>query len=914
MEVLVDFAPANWEAVSYFNLSILSKYASRDQQALLSEINIARSNANFPSICLCSIQSESILLERRLFAALLLKNYVSDTLKSSNEVQFTPKFRDELISTYFSCDSKITMQILLTIVKIADECFPRKWENLLDRPIADIVDQKSDIAISLKLVEACLVKYVSLEPSDDIFVEISFICDMLGPPILMLIEKSIRNLSYFEGESESHQKLCQILHSLCFHDIPQLLNDNMLSIFNYLIGTLHSLISTTPEIVFSYSEGVKSACLLISLLFTKYTDDIPDVAILTQYLYAFSSRFSFQEDFDEIQSIVISTLEKIFLRYPSTLDIAKAELVVKDVILPNMTPSEESLEYIKEDSLSYLRSMSEYTPGYITRSEASITLLQTIISICGQPILNTLLTFLEYFSSIRINEKMVFSRILAAISLKSNGNAHSFIELSDSDFGSYVSKFIVPHLIASLREPILFSDYMRLYSHVHGRLNTETKSKFISLAVEGLKGDLLLSTSSAILLLNEFTLKSKDLVSANLNAIFSNASYALIQQFSSGICDNEFLPLLLSNALTIDVNMTSIPQKIVLEIFARLSFSFRKVCVDVYSATFIHSYFILLGSFTIYLMKIGKDDLAAACLYELLPICDGDRMPYIFQILAFLISSKSDTKLLSQLIIPVIEPSFWAAPEKLGSVSLFIAKAYLANFCDISTVSNLASHLSISLKTVLFSSRISSAMFMKTSDGVFASRILESFLTKYQKSKSTAAAKASVLLATMIIVTNSAAANELFRRIQPNLGLMIFKSLYIPYSSSFTDPQEAKFVLLGAVLLCIEMIKSRELADGIDTSVSLMILACNLVFKRTLPAFTIANTEKLTLKDLYSKDDEISILKVYPYIPEAILPLDGESILRQYICFLKQTSMLNEILIRVQEKNPEMANYLAGFV
>ena len=919
MEVSLDLIPIEPFLLSEFDLNVLSKYATVNQQEVYGEICKFKSRPNFSSLCLVAVESGNIPLDRRLYSSILLKNYVTELLQSSSEVVFGHRFKEELVKIYYICDSKISTQILLTIVGISKCDFPRDWENLLEKPIQDVIERSSSITLSLGLVEASVEKYKFMDPSDEVFIEINYICDTLCPPLLDFIEERVRSEVSFATEPSIQQRICQIIHSLSFHDIPQVLHDGMPQILGFIIISLQSLLSASSDFLVCHLESIKALVLLVSLLTTKFTEDLPDVPTLIECLYSFGSRFPHIEELDEIQSIVILILEKIFIRYPASLHSQNAEMLIKDVVFPSMTPTTNHLEHIEDDPIGYIRNLAENSTGHITRADSSISLLQTIIAICGQPMLNSLMLFLESLPHSNARERMVFSRVLIAISLKLDiHGAHSFIELSDNDLKLYISKFIVPNLPSSLSDPLLFADYMKLHTKLQFRFDNMINTDFVLAAIQGLRGDNLMCASASFMLINFCNSKSTSLMHTHLNQIFISASDSFLQLLSNMSCENEFLPLLIANILLLNFNCVLIPSDSILKLNEMISHLIKSICISTYSAAFTHSSFILLGSFARFLIYIGKVDLLVPLLCSTLSTCNGDKLPYLFQIMALINGQVVECiDEFTQVLEPLLNPSFWDNPEKLYPVSIFVATTIIKGMAKYSDGwSKLVSRFAASIKTSHIASCVSSAAFLKSLDIDAAMETVGVLLSKFQASKSSNTAKAVVLLISSCFVTNAPSTFGALKRLQPNLPIMILKSLYLPYIVNYIDAQESKLALLGCIILIDEIIKSKESpAETIyDTLSAILIITNNLVLKRSLPSYLTSSMGLLGIKDLYSKDEDIIFLKVYPFIPIDALQMEGWDIYRYFVRILREHNILDSVLTRIQDTNPEIVTSIAKFV
>lgn len=209
-------------------------------------------------------------------------------------------------------------------------------------------------------------------------------------------------------------------------------------------------------------------------------------------------------------------------------------------------------------------------------------------------------------------------------------------------------------------------------------------------------------------------------------------------------------------------------------------------------------------------------------LYNILQSDQSDLFPYSFQLMAFIVESNSRSEIPDYIksIIPVIlQPTLWSMSSNVPGLVRFLQACIVKNpelFSTPQVVESL-----ISIFRVLINSKLNdvhgfsliSALF-----GILPSELIERYirpvlvliLSRIQSHKTQKLSSQFLQFICFLVIESKMPFGAKFviqslEQIQPNIYIMLFKSLFVPIITKIQEPSDKKLIILGISELLLEL-------------------------------------------------------------------------------------------------------------
>lgn len=209
-------------------------------------------------------------------------------------------------------------------------------------------------------------------------------------------------------------------------------------------------------------------------------------------------------------------------------------------------------------------------------------------------------------------------------------------------------------------------------------------------------------------------------------------------------------------------------------------------------------------------------------LFSILQSDQSDLFPYTFQLMSILVESDSrrDFPEYIKSLIPVVMQSvLWSVPCNIPGLVRFLQSCFMKcpeNFSTPQSVEAL-----ISIFRILVNSKVNDVYgfsLISTLFGILSDELIRKYirpiiiliLSRIQSNKTQRLCSYFMLFICFIITETEVAESAKFiifnlDQIQPNIYIMLFKSLFIPIISKIQEPSDKKVLVFGITELLLEL-------------------------------------------------------------------------------------------------------------
>ena len=882
----------------------------KNQQLLLERISKIRDRPEFSSICLYILGDRSITdSDEKLFFALLLKNFIIDATNSPAGVSFSSKFKNCLIESYFEASEKISLYLLDIISRISYQEFPYNWPSFFEAFLSNInAENIQTLKRSFILLEKIIEKYELSDPSDELFKEINLVTSVVCEPILKFVSERLVSMvgDTFLLYKNCLPSLIRTLKHLFFHDIPQSFFNNISVVFDLILKVFSFLISTDKDELINFCDIIESFSDFTKFLLTKYEEDLANFDLLIEYIFLLLPKIPGRQEMEVSSSNLILVFNDIIRKRGMMMDSNNVLLFVKDVIYPGIVPSDETIQFALEDPVSYVRSNFETKSASISRSEASLQLLESFIVMSREDIKSIVLEAFERLAFNTTAERIAVIRLTPVVMGICQNldqiNAHLQKQIS-CDFGDGPAA------------PFLFTEYMVLFIRLSKSMNMHNFNQYFTLLLKGLSSDSsLTSTFSAYALVS--ILSEDDRIYKPLKAkIEFIIDLSIKRTYQTREAENEFFSFLFGSCLKfIKDNSYSLNQSIFQNLLSYLEV-YLEESVKPHSALYIHSLSLSVASLLVILKEYNYPiDKIFVNIVGVIPEVQSDYLGYIFQFLIYILLNCRLTE------ISEIDPAAFLNEKFLGISSLsewvcsFLAamiplkrQLFYSDYQFSKSFKNILLTLISSTKTIKSASILTCSFISNSNKTEEYLDLVIASLSVFQKIKIEKAAHLVMHVISCISYEKKISLFELLGSIQKNLGVMVLKSIFYEYLGFIIDLQELKFAIIGYLEMLINFFTSLQ-PDLLSNFFSLLF---TLVLGRNLSVF--APEFSYNIKSLYDKSECLICIKSYPHIPNSILSKSQVEIFKFIINELEKKGYTERLMELLKENNHLIYDEIISF-
>lgn len=835
----------------------LNPQSSKQAEAFLKTIE---THPEFAINLLHVVASPNINSSVRLAGALYFKNLVKR--KWTNEdgnyllpIQDVVKIKEEILDVMIQLPPQLQSQIGEAISLIAESDFPQNWENLIDNlvnklSLEDYAQNKSILVVCHSIFK----KWRPLFRSDELFSEIKLVLDKFVGPFLklfteldQLIEKNKENSTLLAIYFENLLLLVQIYYDFNSQDIPEFFEDNMQALMTIVLKYLNfnsGLITNANEDdeIDTLIKVKTSIVELVLLYISRYADVFEDLVqpFITSLWSVLNDYVTKQPKYD---LLVVKCLQfySSILKLPKYQNIFNNESsineIIEKIILPNIYFRELDEEHFEDEPISYIRSDLEGS-DFDSRRKSATDFLRDLKEINAELLTNSVMKYVNQFLSDQQNWRNKDIAIYLFSSLATKGSVTNIGVTSTNllvDVVQFFTDYIANDLINTNNNshPILIVDSIKYILVFRNQLTKDQLLTTIPLLINHLKNpNPAIFTYAAITI--EKLLEMTNF-SANFEPVFNKMD---IQPYTNELLSNLFTLILLNDRtpeklaeneflikcvmrilMTTEDSLTDrLP--IIEQLIKILNITSKNPSNPKFSHYIFESISLLikfdLGNIAKYV------ELVIPALLGILGEDVQEFVPYVFQILAFLLESYPKLQGLPEsykaLIKPILSPTVWEFRGSVPGITRLLV-AILDHDALVFSAIGLTPLLGVFQK--LISSKVNDvhgfelllAILLNVDLQVvqpYLSQIVVLLLTRLKNSRTDKFVKKFVLFITSLAAshlknekylnTGKINANfiaDLFNSAQSGVFQQVFNSFVLPTSGTVANLQEKKIVNIG---------------------------------------------------------------------------------------------------------------------
>lgn len=210
-------------------------------------------------------------------------------------------------------------------------------------------------------------------------------------------------------------------------------------------------------------------------------------------------------------------------------------------------------------------------------------------------------------------------------------------------------------------------------------------------------------------------------------------------------------------------------------------------------------------------------------LFNIFQSDQSDLFPYAFQLMAVIVDScyrKEVAEYIKSLLPVLLRPNLWSVPCNIPGLVRFMQSCFSKNpdfFLTTQCIESCINVFRILLNSKL--TEIHGFNLITLIFGIMSPELIENYvrqvfvliLARIQVHKTQKLNSYFLLFVCFLIIETKLLCNsskfvlQIFEQIQPNIYVMLFKSLFIPVISKIQEPSEKKLVGLGITELLVEL-------------------------------------------------------------------------------------------------------------
>lgn len=702
---------ADLETVAnYLALSVVASSA-KSAELKLKELE---GQEGFALTLLHTVASTNLPLSTRLAAALFFKNFIKrkwidengNYLISINDVELVKK---EVVPLMIQLPGNLQVQIGEAISVIADSDFPQRWTTLLDDLISKLSpdDMVSNLGV-LNVAHSIFKRWRPLFRSDELFLEIQMVLDKFAVPFLTLLQTVD---SQIEENSMDKAKLTllfdvllilvKLYYDLNCQDIPAFFEDNM----SIGMNIMHKYLSYQNNLLEDANEDEESSVLskvkasiaeLIQLYISRYQEEFdPMVESFIQTTWNLLVSLTSQPKYDILVSKCMTFMTAV-ARVPKYFELFNNESamnnIAEQIILPNVTLRESDEELFEDDPIEYIRRDLEGSDSD-TRRRACTDFLKELKEKNESLVTNVVMAHIKKFfdqynidhlSNWKYKDLCIYLFTSLAINGKVTGAGVSSTNVM-LDVVGFFQTDVVPDLLNPVPHPILRVDAIKYIYTFRNQLNKEQLIEILPMMAKFLQDkDYVVYTYAAITIEKVFSMRqssistqlvfSKNDIAGSSEILLTNLFGLILKQGKSPekLAENEFLMKTIHRVLLTSENTLG---NFILTVLNQLMEILKIISKNPSNPIFTHYCFESVAV----LIRFNHENLTTI-INTVMPVflsvlADDvqEFIPYIFQIMAFILELLPAGSLIpspiKQVSEPLLAPSVWEFGGNIPAVT-----------------------------------------------------------------------------------------------------------------------------------------------------------------------------------------------------------------------------------------------------
>ena len=687
------------------------------------ELQSNEKQPGFSLILLQTVASPSLETTTRLAAALFFKNFLRrswvdpDTGKHILPAEEVNTIKSELIGLMVTVPESIQAQLGDAISIIADSDFWEQWNTLVDDLVVRFSDQGDSVINRgvLTVAHSIFRRWEPLYRSDQLYTEINHVLSKFASPFLNLWQSTDEWIQRSEGGTKETltsfyvvlELILQLVYDLSTHDLPPQFEENLPAI----ASLLHKYLTYTPASLVSNEfadagplENVRAGVFRVLVLWTKkYEEEFrPHMEPFIGTSWNLLTGLGPEAKNDGLVSLALEFLTTVVgittkvdgdRRYADTFNDADVlRQVTEKVVIPNLSLRDSDTDTFDEEPIEFIRQDLEGSDEGSRRRAATNflrTLMEQFEELVTQVVMGYVTHFLQnYLANQKDNwkDKDTAVHLFSSIAAKGTSTAAKGV-LSTNPHASVVDFFqstIASDLTSNNAHPILKVGAIKYLYTFRSVLSPEQWQAAFPLLTKHLEyNNYVVYTYAAIAVDRALYLTNPATREPIIPRASSNpyAHDTLVQLFKlitassapERIQENEYLIKCVMRVLvTLGPNLSTQPA--ILELTVTNLINITKVIRhNPSNPTFCYYHFESLGA----LIRFAGPDHPQKLELALFPVFGeilagtvDEFRPYVFQLLALMVSTQGPRAPLSEIfstkLLPgILDPTLW---ESRGNV------------------------------------------------------------------------------------------------------------------------------------------------------------------------------------------------------------------------------------------------------
>ncbi|KAI0463518.1 hypothetical protein LJB42_002518 [Komagataella kurtzmanii] len=946
------------DIASILEKSLHHEYAKESEAQMAALEN----HEGFATEVLRVVSNEGYPMNIRLSGAVFFKNFIrrkwldEDGNYKVSEVD-VKMIKKEVIGLMIQLPPSLQAQIGEAVSIIADSEFPQRWPELIDELVVRIGEDMLVNRGVLVVAHSIFKRWRPLFRSDELFLEIKLVLDKFSVPFLKLfkhvdelVDQNVNSKEHLEVLLDVLLLLVKIYYDLNCQDIPEFFEDNLAAgmslMHKYLLFNPPVLKNDEEEEQADLLTKVKTAiCELIQLYTIRYEDVfgklIPDFMKCTWDLLIETDNKPKNDLLVSKALTFMSSTARIPAQAGFYQDEEHLNKIITAIIIPNIRIRQADEELFEDDPIEFIRLDLEGADSE-SRKKSALELLkvlkeqnQSSVTSIGMKYVNQYLH--EYLQSPSENwrSKDLALNLYSALAVKgtitSNGVTSINLLLNVVEFFTIT---VATDLVSDQVNPILKVDAIKYIYTFRNQLTKEQLIEAFQLLSTHLNNsEYVVYTYTAITLEKILSIKQHgkplfqkaDIPTNVLQLLITNLFQLITSKDSSPekLAENEFLMICVMRILVVSEDAINHLSK---EILTQLLRIIQSIAKNPSNPKFTHYTFESIAAVAKY-QKTIDDDLLELVVPQLLPILAEDVqefVPYIFQILAFLLEKYSSTKPLptayGQLIKPLMSPTVWEFKGNIPAVTRLLqaiiqqSPQSFATDADITPVLGVFQKLIASkvndtygfdlLETIFFNIDFTRlANYTKTAAMLLLQRLQNSKTEKFVKRFVVMMATfASISEKDQKLVRNASLLGPDFviqfvDSVQNGIFGQILTNFIIPSSDGFNNLRDRNVIVIGLTNLISTSSQfyspegkyRLQLIPLLDKLTHLVTTESISGYLKTEDELDTSENEEFLFGSSFNKLNSIPYV---PFTPVLTLSLSSQDLIRQF--FKERLGQLNE--------------------
>ncbi|KAJ2451890.1 importin-alpha export receptor [Coemansia sp. RSA 2336] len=312
----------------------------------------------------------------RFAAALYFKNFVRRRWPQSEDVEDTISQTDrqavkgELVSLMISSPKKLQLQLGEAVSIIAKNDFPEKWPDLIKTLVSKLSPTGYHVNNGiLQTAHTVFKEWRSEFRSDKLYTKINYVLNEFTDAYLQvfmttdkLIDEHANNREALKMLLHSMMLLCQIYYDLNCQDLPPFFEDHMgqfmQTFHKYLVYSNSWAESEDDEVPGDLEEVKSSICEIIELYAQRYEEDFPQLPQFVETVWNMLTTIGPAHKYDTLVSRGMAFLRTV-VRNPRQKHLFASSdslrLICERIIIPNTVLPEADEELFEDDPMQFAR-------------------------------------------------------------------------------------------------------------------------------------------------------------------------------------------------------------------------------------------------------------------------------------------------------------------------------------------------------------------------------------------------------------------------------------------------------------------------------------------------------------------------------------------------------------------------------